>query len=174
MPYIGELSSLKYLRFNFIKFLSTDFAYLDKLENLEELDTELGSHGIDLARSKVLPHLLSLSISNCSTISPVIEKLTHSNKLRTLSFSGVTLSAYDCKNICAIENLEKLHLGRLQLTNQNLKQLANATTLKELDVCQISTITTKGLDDLVKMKGLRKLALPDKVLTVRSCIVVSL
>ena len=124
MRYIADFTSLKSLRFVLIELEGRDFEYLDKLKNLANLELKLTTHGADLARSKVLAQLDSLFISRSSTASPVIEKLTHGDKLTSLYLDRSRVSAQDCRNIASIQSLEELALDNIALSDQNLEQLS--------------------------------------------------
>ncbi len=165
MRYISDLTSLKSLRFVAIELESQDFPYFDKLKNLTNLELKLTTHGADLARSTVLPQLDSLYISKCSTASPLIEKLTHCNKLTSLYLVRSRIAAQDCKNLAAIPNLEELALDDIIISDQNLEQLSEAKKLKQLRLPKCIGLTQACRNSLTKFKSLESVTLPADLLT---------
>ncbi len=159
---IGKLTSLKTL--DLFDSEEVDFARLDRLTKLEDFTISLANPKsiAEFVGCKILPQLRKLEIRYCSNASTVLEKLTHSEKMKSLSLRSTPISDFDCKQIATIENLEELSLRSVQMTDHKLELLA-AKNLRNLNITTCTGLTAGCRPALLTMKNLNSLALPDGI-----------
>ena len=160
-------------------------AQMKSLENLEIMSRNVTDAGIE--KLAQCPRLKSLSLQNAPITDAAIAHLTKLKTLTSLSFSktNVTgkglatlkelphLTELNCRDeklgedatyhLAQIKSLETLRLQyvRFNLNDQDLENLSNLTSLKNLGIViqppQVSLITDAGMAHLGKLKSLENL-----------------
>lgn len=141
-----------------------DIPLLEKFQLLRSLDIgNTNISGAALAKSKILPQLLSLHAGMISEATPALQALVKSNKLTELNLNNTKLSQEDYALIARMTNLQILSVKESAIKDADLKKLSTLSNLTTLYIERCSSLTPTIIEILKGFKSLRELRPPDQI-----------
>ncbi len=112
--------------------------------------------------SKILPRLNGVGLIGLRNVTPVLEVLLKSKRLRYLTLTSATVSKRDVAIISKMTNLKQLDLDGTAVDDQDLLKL---TTLSNIEVLNLfaSKVTNKSKATLQKFPNLTSVVMPRQV-----------
>lgn len=159
MGFIGALKKLKYLDIEFNDLNDSDFAEIDSLTNLEEInfgDTKITDAGfkhfsrlskLKIMRLKKVPNLNGSGFSFVPT-----------SNLKEIYAETSAIGQRAFKILGGVKSIEVLHLDRSAVSIDAMKDLSRCTGLKKLSL-QKNSLNDEGTKHLGKLKKLEELSL---------------
>lgn len=115
--------------------------------------------GAQLARASFWPRLKQLNLSNCSNLSPVLQKLSGSNNLLYLNLADNKLSPRDYEYISELPSLKFLDLSHTKMEAVDLQKLAALKQLTRLDAIYMHVKDGSLADCLKRLPSLKSLTI---------------
>lgn len=161
---LTHLTGLKALNVKFSDFSDSDLKYLDSLPNVSYLNVSMTTiTGNGLASMKFLSKLTSLHAGGIQNIETFLERIEDMPKLYQLALHGDSLTDDTLKQIAKAHTLRALAVGQnMGVTNEGVKHLTKLKDLKYLDLCGTSA-DMKCLDSLRQLPNLTYLGLSNEM-----------
>jgi serine/threonine protein kinase len=161
-PNLLRFTKLSRLELRGTKLEASDVQSLDRMHNLGQLcvdSSELPASA--LSRSKILPNLILLGISELQDLTPLLKRLAQLNKLDVLEINKVKLSKQDYVYLSKMTKLKTLNLRDSPIADSELEQLTALSNLSTLDLHECNKLTTNAITSLLKFKNMCYLSAPD-------------
>lgn len=158
---LTHLTGLKALNVKFSDFSDSDLLFLNSLPNLSYLNASMSTiTGSGLAKMKFLSKLTSLHAGGIQNIETFLERIGDMPRIYQLSLHADRLSDESLRQISKARTLRALALGsNMSITNEGIKHLTKLKDLKLLDLCGTS-IDIKCLESLKQLPNLKELGIP--------------
>ena len=165
--YLKDLPQLRKLDVGHARLTDAGLAHFAAFANLDYLCLPGGFTDTGISHLANINNLKHLSV-NCSSNSPLTDKalgsLCQKRQLEELYISGTGFTDEGIELLATLENLQVLNLlkcGPDGLDNENLRQLAKLSKLRDLWLGSSNNITMSGLNSLNALVALESLSVHD-------------
>lgn len=157
---LTHLTGLKALNVKFSDFNDSDLKYLDSLPNVSYLNVSMTTiTGNGLAGMKFLPKLTSLHAGGIQNIETFLERIEEMPRIYQLSLHGDRLTDESLKQISKARTMRALSVGQnMNITNEGVKHLTKLKDLRYLDLCGTSA-DMNCIDSLKQFPKLKELGI---------------
>lgn len=167
LSHLSGLTSLEVLSIFQSKITDAGLVHLKSMPSLKKL--QLGGTRVTdagLAHLKEIKSLKSLDLPGDNMTADGLASLAHLPRLKSISFSfggpkvpGKYSPAGDAglRHLTQLQSLEKLHMDGRGVTDQGMSYIASLTSLKELSLTNLLSVSDEGLAKLTAIKSLNTL-----------------
>lgn len=159
MGLIGALKKLKYLNIEYNDLNDADFAEIDSLTNLEEInfgDTKITDAGFK--HFSKLSKLRVMRLNKVPNLNGSGFSFVPKSNLKEIYAETSAIGQRAFESLGGVKSIEVLHLDRSAVSIEAMKDLARCTGLKKLSL-QKNSLNDEGTKYLEKLKQLEELSL---------------